>query len=121
MTTPHAHASALTYPYDPTLRTLFTDTTARISAWPSPGGVIILSSAEAIDFEYLNLNPLNPPLHRLNDQDAEDAFCKKLLMLGAKWWDSEARYSIVGEMEGRVLHGVDSSEKGGRVDGARGF
>ena len=117
---PHLFSSGPTCPYDPRIRTLFTDTTARISAWPSPGGVIILSSAEAIDFEWLGLNPLDPPLHRLSNQSEEDEFCKKLLKLGAKWWDSEARWSIVGEMEERAM-GRGGGTKGGRrgrVDGA---
>lgn len=87
------------YPYNPSIRTTFTDTTTSISAWPSLGGVIILDDAEAIDFEFLGLNPLDPPLTRLDDQVAEDGFCQRLLLLGAKWWDSEARYSIVSAME----------------------
>ena len=77
-------ASAPTYPYDPTVRTTFTDIDARISAWPSHGGVIILDSAEAMDFEFLGLNPLDPPLRRLDDQAAEDKFFQQLLLLGAK-------------------------------------
>jgi hypothetical protein len=81
-----------TCPYDSTVRALFTDNNASIYAWPSRGGVIILDDAEAIDFEFLGLNPLDPPEKRLEDQSAEDPFCQRLLLLGAKWWDSEARY-----------------------------
>lgn len=61
--------------------------------------MIVLDTAEAIDFEFLGLNPLDPPLKCLDNQVAEDAFCQRLLLLGAKWWDSEARYSIVSELE----------------------
>jgi hypothetical protein len=86
-------------PFDPSVRTVFTDTEARIYAWPSKGGVIILDTAEAIDFDFLGLDPLEPPLKRLEDQAEEDAFAQRLLLLGAKWWDSEARYSIVSEIE----------------------
>ncbi len=86
-------------PYNPTVRTKFTDTGAHISAWPSKGGVIILDSADAIDFEFLGLNPLNPPETKSNDQSAEDEFCQRLLLLGAKWWDSEARYHLVTAIE----------------------
>jgi hypothetical protein len=53
------------YPYDSSVRTGFTDTDARIYAWPSRGGVIVLETAEAIDFEFLGLNPLNPLQERL--------------------------------------------------------
>ncbi len=87
------------YPYNPSVRTGFTDTEAHIYAWPSKGGVIILNSANAIDFEFLGLDPLDPPSQRLSSQAAEDAFCQRLLLLGAKWWDSEARYDIVSAIE----------------------
>jgi len=69
--------------------------------------VIILDNAEAIDFEFLGLDPLNPPVERLDDQVAEDAFCQQLLLLGPKWWDSEARYSILVEMEVGGGHRAD--------------
>lgn len=86
-------------PYDATVRTRFTDEDVTIYAWPSRGGVIILDHADAIDFEFLQLNPLNPPTHRLDNQVAEDAFCQRLLLLGAKWWDSEARYLDVSRLD----------------------
>ena len=89
----------MTYPYDSTVRTSFGDHDAAIYAWPSKGGVIILNGADAIDFDFLGLNPLDPPLERLPDQNAEDEFCQRLLLLGAKWWDSEARYSIIVAIE----------------------
>lgn len=61
--------------------------------------MIVLDSADAIDFEFLGLDPLDPPSWRLPNQGAEDAFCQRLLLLGAKWWDSEARYQIVSAIE----------------------
>jgi len=89
----------MTCPYDSTVRTIFDDNEARIYGWPSRGGVIILNKADAIDFEFLRLNPLDPPMERLDDQNAENDFCQRLLLLGAKWWDSEARYSIIIAVE----------------------
>ena len=86
------------YPYDSTVRTRFHDKGADIFAWPSRGGVIVLDDAEAIDFEFVGLNPLCPLTRRLEDPADEDAFCQRLLLLGAKWWDSEARYSLVAAM-----------------------
>lgn len=86
-------------PYDPTVRCTFGDESSDIYAWPSRGGVIILNEAEAIDFEYLGLDPLNPAEKRDDDQGAEDTFCQKLLQLGAKWWDSEERYLFVSRVE----------------------
>lgn len=87
------------YPYHSSISTVFTDTEAHIYVWPSKGGVIILNGADAIDFEFLALNPLDPPTSRLPDQADEDDFCQRLLLLGAKWWDSEARYDIVSVVE----------------------
>ena len=65
--------------------------------------MIILDAAEAMDFDFLGLSPLDPPLSRLEDPAAEDEFCQRLLLLGAKWWDSEARYAIVAEIELRGM------------------
>lgn len=87
-------------PFNPTVRCKFNDSGVDICAWPSRGGVIILTDAEAIDLEFLELNPLDPPVERLDDQTAEDEFCKRLLLLGAKWWDSEFRYLVVIHVEG---------------------
>jgi hypothetical protein len=46
-----------------------------IWGWPSLGGVIVLEHSSVVDFEFLKLDPLCPLEHRLQDQDAEDAFC----------------------------------------------
>lgn len=95
---PRSHCGQ-TCPYDSAVRSIFTDNNTSIYAWPSRGGVIILDDADAIDFEFLGLNPLDPPEKRLEDQTSEDAFCQRLLLLGAKWWDNEARYSVVTQLE----------------------
>lgn len=95
-------------PYDASVRTVFTDTEAHIYAWPSKGGVIILNSADAIDFEFLDLDPLDPPSQRLPKKATEDALCQRLLLLGAKWWDSEARYDVVSAIEDEA-QGITSS------------
>lgn len=89
-------------PYDSTVRAKFIDNDASIYSWPSRGGMIVLDEAEAIDFEFLGLNPLDPPVQRLENQAAEDALCQRLLLLGAKWWDSEARYLAVAHLGGRA-------------------
>lgn len=86
-------------PYDSTVRAKFIDNGASIYSWPSRGGVIVLDDAEAIDFEFLGLNPLDPPVERLDNQAAEDVLCQRLLLLGAKWWDSEARYLTVARLK----------------------
>ena len=77
----------------------------------SRGGVIILEEATHVDFTFLGLSKTDPPLkrdygHESNenvDRDSvavkEDALCQRLILLGAKWWDSEARYQFVKSVE----------------------
>lgn len=89
-------------PYDATVRALFGSEFASLFGWPSRGGVIVLNEAEAIDFEFMGLDPLNPQKTRHEDQDAEDIFCQRLLLLGAKWWDSEERWSHVTDLHARA-------------------
>jgi hypothetical protein len=60
---------------------------------------MVLDTAEAIKFEFLGLNPLDPPLKRLDNKAAEDAFCQRLSPFDAKWSHSEARYFVISEFE----------------------
>jgi hypothetical protein len=39
----------------------------------------------------LNISRFDPPLDRAATQEAEDEFCQRLLLLGAKWFDSQSR------------------------------
>lgn len=80
-------------------RTILNQDTVTLQGWPSRSGIIVLDNATPPDFDYLHLDPLDPPLRRNADQDAEDAFCRALLLLGATWWDSEARRAFVGKLE----------------------
>ncbi|KAF2492711.1 hypothetical protein BU16DRAFT_466581, partial [Lophium mytilinum] len=66
-----------------------------IYGWPSRGGVIVLEDAGTVDFDFLGLDRLRPPQKRYEDSTQEDAFCQRLLLLGAKWWDSRARFSLL--------------------------
>jgi hypothetical protein len=80
---------------DPTReRTLFTDSEIRIYGWPSKGGVIVLEHVGIVDFDSLGLSHLNPTLSRSEDQEVEDTFCQRLLLLGAKWWSSVNRRDL---------------------------
>lgn len=90
--------------YDLTHRMGFGDHEVNIFGWPSKGGVIVLDYADAIDLEFLGLDPLNPPAERLPNQTDEDNFCQRLLLLGAKWWESRARFSFLARAnEGDAL------------------
>ena len=93
--------------------------------------MIILEEATHVDFDFLGLSTSDPPLKRdrgrhepddnKDDTDAamvkEDVFCQRLLLLGAKWWDSEARHRFVarvGAGEGPAVKDVEE----GRVEEA---
>ena len=100
-------------PYPRHSCTVLSLTHATIYAHPSRGGVIVLSPAYVPDFYFLGLDPLNPPLQNFlvtvrpieaktpitSGPEAEDDFARRLLLLGAKWYDSEARFNILTEME----------------------
>jgi hypothetical protein len=104
-----------TAPYDSTARCKFNDEHGDVYGWPSRGGVIILTDAEAIDYDFLGINAIDPPTHRDDDQGAEDEFCQRLLLLGAKWWDSEERFFHVSGLE-EAEKGYDHSH--GHYDGS---
>jgi hypothetical protein len=59
---------------------------------PSIGGVINLEGASIAEFDVLGLDRSSPLENRHDNEAQEDAFCRKLLLLGAKWWDSYDRY-----------------------------
>jgi hypothetical protein len=80
-------------------RTLLKQDTVILQGWPSRGGIVVLANATPPDFDFLRLNPLDPPLRRSADHDAEDDFCRALLRLGATWWNSEARHAFVSKLE----------------------
>ena len=53
---------------------------------------------------------MDPIEWRLESQAAEDEFCQRLLHLGAKWWDSEARCVFIhdaGDMEPNVIESLE--------------
>ena len=106
---PRKGLGVLTNTYDAsrdfTRRCCFATPDITIYGWPSKGGVIILDNATAPDFEYLGLDRLHPVMKRYEKPDDEDAFCEQILLLGAKWWSSYARYSL---LKGAELHEEDS-------------
>ncbi|KAF2012501.1 hypothetical protein BU24DRAFT_425148 [Aaosphaeria arxii CBS 175.79] len=94
------------------------DTTRRINfgnlvsvfGYPSRGGVVILEDTSPADFDFLDLNRADPPMTRHEDPADEDAFCQRLLLLGAKWWDSLARYHLLNG-EDVDVHELDESDE----------
>ncbi|KAL9618506.1 MAG: hypothetical protein Q9160_006762 [Pyrenula sp. 1 TL-2023] len=92
-------------------RTAINDIEVYVFAWPSKGGVIILEHTEGIDFEFLGLDPVNPPPTRLQNQAEEDVFCQRLLLLGAKWWDSEIRWRFLKAADERDEATIEALEE----------
>jgi hypothetical protein len=84
--------------HPPTERTVFLTDSISIWGWPSRGGLIVLEHATALDFDFLGLDHVNPPLRRYPNQDAEDKLCQRLLLLGTKWFDSRDRYGFVSNV-----------------------
>jgi len=80
-------------------RLTFLQDSVSVMAWPSRGGVIVLQCATALDFDFLGLDTVHTPTHRNPDQNAEDSLCKRLLLLGAKWFDSYERYGFIANVE----------------------
>ena len=86
---------------DTSTRIAFNEDSLSVWAWPSRGGIIVLDHALGLDFEFLGLDPVNLAMHRDTDQDSEDVLCQRLLLLGAKWFDSSQRRGFVaGVAEG---------------------
>ncbi|KAL8720303.1 MAG: hypothetical protein Q9225_002815 [Loekoesia sp. 1 TL-2023] len=55
------------------------------------------------------------PAERKDDEDEkdeEDAFCQRLLFLGAKWWDNEKRYQFVDHFAAGIQPFVEDVEEG---------
>ena len=90
-------------PNFPTKRTEKSPDGVRIWGWPSRGGVTVLDSATPVDLDFLGWDSVNPPLKRDRDQDAEDEVCRRLLLLGSGWYDSQERYDILAG----VIDGFD--------------
>jgi hypothetical protein len=89
-------------------RTVFQGDTVDLCSWPSRGGVIVFENATAPDFDFLGLDHLDPPLRRDPDQDAEDEFCQKLLLLGASWWDSDKQRRFIASVEDQDDDALDA-------------
>jgi hypothetical protein len=76
---------------DFTRRLSFDGPAITIYGWPSLGGVIMFGNPSPADFDFLMLDRQAPQMLRYARREEEDEFCQKLLLLGAKWWDSFER------------------------------
>jgi len=57
-----------------------------------------------------------PAEEEQGDEDEEDAFCQRLLLLGAKWWDNEKRYQFVDHFAAGIQLFVEDVEEGRVVE-----
>ncbi|KAI1129177.1 hypothetical protein F5Y10DRAFT_264338 [Nemania abortiva] len=76
-----------------------------IFGYPSDQGVdanvIALEDVSAADFDYVGLDRTDPPSKRLDDQDSENEFCRRLLRLGGRRWPSLDRFrDVLGSITG---------------------
>lgn len=68
----------------------------------------------ALDFEFLGLNAVNLSMTRDANQGAEDGLCQRLLLLGAKWFDSNQRRAFVAgvaEDDDRDINALEAGEQ----------
>jgi hypothetical protein len=70
----------------------------------------MLMDASPADLDFLGLGRIDPPMLRHDDPEAEDTFCQRLLLLGAKWWDSMERGLILSSSE-ELYVGLDESDE----------
>ncbi|KAI9890357.1 MAG: hypothetical protein M1814_004267 [Vezdaea aestivalis] len=83
----------------------------RIFAWPSRGGVIVHDNADGLDLDFLGLDRLNlTSVTQLDNRPAEDVFAARLLLTGAKWWDSRARWALLYDV-GKETHDMERVQK----------
>lgn len=58
-----------------------------VRCWPSVGGIIMAQRVHPVELVFLDLDRFSPTLRSSNATE-EDLFCKKLRMIGGKWWES---------------------------------
>ena len=70
-----------------------------VRCWPSVGGIIIAQRVHSVELVFLGLDRFYPTARSVN-ATLEDEFCKKLRMVGGKWWDSylEFEWAIIYKM-----------------------
>jgi hypothetical protein len=95
---PRRHIGAQRIHRDPTRRAAFNSYGCTVYGWPSKGGIIIRTCADAVELEYLGFDKFDPPAKRFADQDEEDKFCTTLLKIGGKWWSSEQRLFDINDV-----------------------
>ncbi|KAM0477473.1 hypothetical protein ACHAPX_005786 [Trichoderma viride] len=76
-----------------------------VMCWPSKGGAYRLGNVHIVQRQFLGLDRRVAKLLRPEvSADVEDAFCDQLRKLGARWWESESKYSdeLIDPYTGRL-------------------
>lgn len=101
-------------------RTRFQSYFPKVFGFPSSGGVLMLPLDIAVA-GYLGI-PRLEIVHRALDPVEEDAFCRRLRLLGAKWWESEytrarKRFGMEKMTEEEEKEGITVGWPGKEVEG----
>ena len=71
-------------------RTTFGATAVTVRGWPSSGGIVVHTSCNAVELDFLGLSRFSDTLSQRNtDAAAEDAFCDRLRKIGGRLFDTE--------------------------------
>lgn len=81
----------MAYEEDPIFRLSLNDLggTNQVYCWPSVGGILVARRVTPVELDFLSLPRFTPVLRREldgNNATAEDAFCRRLRLLGAHWY-----------------------------------
>jgi hypothetical protein len=79
------------FPYNPSARTEFHDSSCQVTAYPSVGG-FVFGFFSAVELAYLDLSRSGPS-NRSSDTAEEDRLALRMLHLGAHWWPSGSLYA----------------------------
>lgn len=81
------------YPPQPTLRSNWGLRGAIVRGWPSRGGLYVAEQCFGVELDFLGLDRFHES-RRSDDQAEEDAFCKRMRMIGAKWFKNDMEYIL---------------------------
>ncbi|CZR58292.1 uncharacterized protein PAC_08184 [Phialocephala subalpina] len=56
-----------------------------VMCWPSVGGITVIERVHSVELDLLGLDPFNAVESTYNTTE-EDEFCRKLRLVGGKWW-----------------------------------
>ncbi|OOF90918.1 hypothetical protein ASPCADRAFT_211525, partial [Aspergillus carbonarius ITEM 5010] len=64
-----------------------------VLGYPSTGGIYALS-CDGVELEFLGVDRFRRTFTERSNADEEDAFCAKMRMLGARWWECEVDWEL---------------------------